>query len=259
MLNTYLCFSPAANSLWGVINSVVPFSTIFESDTEKYSSTTLEDEGIKFDANKKLNIDLNKLKVFRGFNPEKLSSKGIASNGIVLIDPLYDFSKIDHEGLNFLIKHEIGHLDHNDNANVYYSSALISLVASVAVFLFSSMNIYWAAVPLILNFAAGIIGVRKCEWAADNFAISNATNEELLGGVRFFTAIAQAQSEQYKLGHYFKYTSEGDNRFSAHPSFKDRIKNIQNEIKKRNIQFDASNSIHTDKVNQLRDFFMKSF
>lgn len=105
-----------------------------------------------------------------------------------------------NSGLNFMYKHEISHIYHND----LFNSGLINIIASAV----SSYVIYrlqfilpgWTKpilffIPYIVLFKVLIIALRIFESRADDFAIQHALDQELIGARYEFQANHESKEE----------------------------------------------------------------
>jgi Zn-dependent protease with chaperone function len=98
------------------------------------------------------------------------------------------------------------------------------------------------AYQLISPFLVSIIVSQWQEINADNFAIEHSSNEELLGGRRFFKAIKEAHlnaREIIPLGTII-ISSTGENlKDLSHPSLASRAEKIESILAGRNVSFDT--------------------
>lgn len=160
--------------------------------------------------------------------------------------------KTDEDAFMFAMKHEIAHIKHNDTI----WKVLIVTIASIAsaIFITSSLPFIAAVIYdlvigiLVMTFVGQIFEIR-----ADNLAIQHATNDELLGGRRFFKAVQLKKvDERTSLWKKLIYNSKGDLRISfSHPSFASRIMKIETALQSRNIVIDENHE--HKKIEVLKD------
>jgi hypothetical protein len=81
------------------------------------------------------------------------------------------------------------------------------------------------------------------EGRADDFAIENSSNEELLGGRRFLMAINYLENWRYKLDY-------------LHPSITSRIQKIEKALERKNISIDDSQE--NQKIEELKLFLIEN-
>ena len=135
------------------------------------------------------------LKVFEAINAEIASAYGTnyftKGDAALLASP--EFYDVDEKALLWTMKHEVGHIKNND----CLVSPTVSLVSSLAMSIFATCTLELGVIPATLfsvnaGFVALVIFRQFCERRADNFAISNSTDDELKGGIRFFRAFQEA-------------------------------------------------------------------
>lgn len=91
-------------------------------------------------------------------------------------------------------------------------------------------------IPAILTMISYRIYTEK---RADNFAITNSSNEELQGGVRFFRAVLEEnRNNRTTLWKRLTITPSGENLLDIiHPFFATRIQKISNKLARRNVTY----------------------
>lgn len=155
------------------------------------------------------------------------------------------FYEIDKEASGFLVKHEIGHIKHNDGitipsllaichiASICLGLAVPSFALVHAIILVELVNII--AHPLITNWR---------EAKADDFAIKHSSPQELVGGIRFFRALQEKYIEKRNthLWNRLFFSSSGESRLdTSHPSLASRIQKIQKALRTREVPIDLIN------------------
>lgn len=152
----------------------------------------------------------------------------------ILIVP--KFHETDMDACYWVMKHEIGHLKNNDGFTTPLRTAIATTVTAAAVFYFIGAYTLLLTIPIAQIFNNSFRNYS--ERRADNFAIAESSIEELKGGRRFLIASQQAHKEQRSsIFTRLMISPEGESRFKfAHPSDSSRIKKIENELKRRNIE-----------------------
>lgn len=160
----------------------------------------------------------------------------------------------DPDALHWIYKHEISHIYFNDqfkagllhilaySVSTYVLYRLLPLV-SERILVPCICGIYLAA--FMIGFAVSRIALCFFERRADDFAIAHSTDEELLGGRRFFQACDEAIKEfPQKLraiipGIRIKITSFDGSWWDTHPSDSERAKKIENEMRRKGMDIEA--------------------
>lgn len=170
--------------------------------------------------------------------------------------------ELDKPALNFVLKHEIGHIKIPDNFwsdyALYIPSVILTICAFAIAFFFPATFVAYSvsrlAMPAIC--LSGVASYLKYEQMreirADDFAIAHSTTEELEGGRRYFMANLQAQKERSDESLYDKliYDSTGEVRFSTHPTLKSRIQKIENELLRRN---NSLGMVDWEKIRKIKE------
>jgi len=182
----------------------------------------------------------------KGFN-----NSNNKSSRVILIAP--GFYEADKDACTWVAKHEIAHIKNSDLITINLSGGICSTAAAIyAAF-------YMAFIPaMIFTNLIGMVGVslysQRREAAADDFAIANSSNEELLGGRRFLITTQRA-SLAGRVTFYDKMakSSSGDNRLDIfHPSLTSRIQKIEKVLAKRSVSIDSS--VENQKIEALESF-----
>ncbi len=172
---------------------------------------------------------------------------------LILIPP--EFHKTDEKACQFLTKHEIGHIKNND----CFTIPLVTCICSAAAAIFGAFTLPWVASTFLAGVVSAVALTLFTLWRegkADDFAIENSTNEELLGGRRMFIASKQANlSERTTFWKKIAFTSDGEDRFDImHPSLNSRVKKIEKELAKRRFSIDQVRE--TERIDILKQFMI---
>jgi hypothetical protein len=155
------------------------------------------------------------------------------------------FYLFDTDACKAVIKHELGHIKHNDRFRI---NLIGSIVFCTAVFFMTLLNaeiLLLCPAALILR---DIILTRRAEHQADDFAIKEATSDELKG-FRRFLKVGKPLSFWGKLVISFQDRS----LYWSHPSDKSRIVRVEKELRMRNVLID--DKAEEEKIRRLRGFF----
>lgn len=175
----------------------------------------------------------------------------LKGQAVVALEPgIYD---LDRDASTFALKHEFGHIKHNDSI----IGRLISGVAQLAAAVYTIAKMKFFPGLIITYLVHKIVLVARKRWQeirADNFAIQHSSDEELLGGRRFFKALQQYNlslrvSDEDKLW----FSSTGEYRWDInHPSLQSRIEKIERVLRERNVAIDHDRE--NDLIHQLYQF-----
>jgi hypothetical protein len=166
--------------------------------------------------------------------------------------------ELDENLSRWAIKHEIGHIKHNDLFTMYCVPCVCQLAASI----FGTRSLSFLP-ALGLAFTVGIASrILFSQWReakTDDFAIENSSDEELTGGIRFLTMTREinlAMRNTFK--NRVVISASGDMRFDfLHPSTISRIQKIKRTLHARNVEIDLeaeTKRVKTDIVDKLTIF-----
>lgn len=152
------------------------------------------------------------------------------------------FYDADKEACHWVMKHEISHIKNNDTFIV----PLVASICSTAAAVFGVRNMHWLSATL-LTISVGItthslFSIWR-EGKADDFAIENSSNEELLGGRRFLIATESLQNWKYKLDY-------------LHPSIISRLQKVEKILGKKGILIDDAQE--NQKIEELKLFLVNN-
>ena len=201
-------------------------------DIEETMKTTLKKAGIK---RRVYFAPLPFGKGFHAFGTPIFNSSDLA---ILYSKKIHD---IDPEASQWAIKHEIGHIKSSDVLTLPIIGAISSLAAAI---LFMNSNASFMRKMVFTALAGSITSTLFTRWrenAADNFAIENSTDEELLEGRRVLMAFQQTfLSQRVNWWTNLLISSNGDCRIDLwHPLRSQRITNIEVELARREVAFDS--------------------
>lgn len=131
----------------------------------------------------------------------------------------------DIEAAKTILKHEVGHVVHNDQVKNPVILLTISAALSILSPLYGFTSISSILIEGISIVALSVFLDRKGEINADDFSIENSTVEELKGGIRAFTAMKMhyVKERQGPISKLF-ISTEGEDLLSIwHPSHSDRL------------------------------------
>jgi hypothetical protein len=155
-------------------------------------------------------------------------------DAVVMLAP--GFHNKDKEACHWVIKHEISHIKNNDP----FTIPLIGAISSMAAAVFGTLTMSRLSATL-LTAAVGLTAFSLfSQWRegkADDFAIKNSSDDELLGGRRFFMAFKEMNLHERKtFWKKIEITSYGNNTFDVlHPSLTSRIEKIEKLLEKKGI------------------------
>ncbi len=167
-------------------------------------------------------------------------------SAVIYIPPR--FFKRDKEACRFCIKHEIGHIKNNDCFSINFVPAMCKLAA--AVYGMFALSFFPAvALATVVGIFAQVTFTNFRESKADDFAIENSSDEELLGGRRNLLRFQVVNREKRfqarnleKISDFWNQltlTPNGDDLSEfSHPSLSSRIKKIEKALEQRGVQFD---------------------
>lgn len=251
---SYLSYAPYYIPLYYASQSVR--SALFTNSAEhNIDDPELQD----FLKNNRIRTDL---KIRENFNQYVCFANG--SNlpfGEAEVNMAKFFKEADPDAYNFILKHELSHIKHNDNILFGMAGAVASCAAAILLTLSLS--------PLFATIATSAIGFtglsilsNSAENRADQFAISNSSDEELKGGIRFFKGMQEFHKDMRTESALAKIyiNSSGDNNMDLfHPRFSQRIEQIRNELKKRNIQYSDSEAEQDPRIEKLHKLIQFNF
>ena len=202
----------------------------------------------------KIRTDLLFVKVCDINNSEFCSALGTniftKCNAMVLIAP-DNFHEIDKDACNYILKHEISHIKHNDNFTTPCVAAACQLTASI--FGMYSLSFFPAVgLALAVGFTSNTLFEKWREAKADDFAIKNSSDEELKGGRRFFMAMQAVYIENRDT--FWKriiFSANGNNRLGiSHPSLTSRIQKIEKVLQHRKAEIDEE--VEKEKLENIK-------
>jgi hypothetical protein len=146
-----------------------------------------------------------------------------------------------------VIKHELGHIKHNDGLRIPLVSAVTTIASTFFGFSIASaiggvvpaLSIGTASLLLPIAFSRKIY-VRFRESRADEFAIRESSIDELKGLRRFLVVAQKIKEMQRKKDSFFLKIWHYD---WTHPSIVSRIDRINQELQKRHVRIDASDEL----------------
>lgn len=185
-------------------------------------------------------------------------------NAIIFIND--ELFSMKGEELNFICKHEISHINTNDEFIASTLAATVSAIATYAIPYLQSFLPWWAApIPYCVPFLVGynvLIGVMAfSEYRADSFASNHATPEELLGWERFLRGLIEVNKSLHPKFPYL-FSQEGDLRFNlnlSHPHYILRHRIAKFECRVRNIIIDETSDEEIKKLHKIKEFLLNSY
>jgi len=148
------------------------------------------------------------------------------------------FSEVDEEASGFTFKHEACHIKHNDQFKLPAITAVFSFAAAFFCLSTKQSGKTSLMITLSVQSLVYVLGSQYCERRADNFAIANASDQELRGGKRHFLSGQEANKEM-RTSTWKKliFSPAGEFRLDInHPSFQSRIKKIEKELSRRAVE-----------------------
>lgn len=158
---------------------------------------------------------------------------------IVLVDP---FFPREGGGFDFVLKHELSHINTNDGFISSALGAIASLIATLAIPLLKGILPWWCKpiayiFPYIVAINIHGFAMQLFEFRADSFALKYSTDAELKGAREFLMAQIEVNKEIHK---QHKFGSADGNagflRDPHHPPYTVRLERINRELERRNIQ-----------------------
>jgi hypothetical protein len=155
-------------------------------------------------------------------------------DAIVMLAPgLHDKDK---EACHWVMKHEIGHIKNND----LFTMPLIGSISSTVAAVFGTLTMPWLSATLLtatVGITAFSLFSKWREGKADDFAIENSSDDELLGGRRFLMSLQQMNlHERQTFWKKIEVSPYGNNTFDIlHPSLTSRIEKIEKVLEKKGI------------------------
>ena len=174
-------------------------------------------------------------------------------DAVVMLAP--GFHAKDKEACHWVMKHEIGHIKNNDPFTIPLTGSISSFAAAV----FGTCTMPWLSATL-LTVAVGITALSLfAQWRegkADDFAIENSSDDELLSGRRFLMAWQQMNLDKRQtFWKKIEVSSYGNNTFDLlHPSLTSRIKKIEKVLEKKGIVVDKEGEAR--KIENLKLFMI---
>lgn len=188
------------------------------------------------------------------------TGSNFSNQGFGLIAANAKIYDVDPDACYAIIKHEIGHLKNNDPFYIdlvrVISGLTVALFYTMGFILFAStmplvVSVTWTVVngaifvtaPLVISKTARFVGIvytRYREGKADDFAITNSSDDELKGYRRFFKAYQQYCLNQcvQSIWEKISYSFTGNYGFDfTHPSTSSRLKKIEDELNQRGVLF----------------------
>jgi hypothetical protein len=167
------------------------------------------------------------------------SGTNMFRNGDAAVMVAPGFYEADKDACNWIMKHEISHIKHNDLFTMQVVPCVCQLAASIFGMCFLSF------LPALgVAFTVGIVSQALfSQWReakADDFAIENSSDEELKGGRRIFMAMQETSIEERNtFWKRIAISASGDTRLDIlHPSITSRIQKIERVLRTRNIDVD---------------------
>jgi len=211
-----------------------------------YSCPIAINENKRTDITNELSTYLNKLKITKITIYTDPDTPIISSNGSNLNASSISVSeklwKIDKDACHFLIKREISHINHNDTIGIHFLSSATQLTLGFASRHFQLT--YRSTLPLLVtSFALPFFCTRSSEIRTDDEAIQGATDDELKGGLRYFSVIAELDKD------------DGIAPPTNLP-IDQRIEKIRKELSTRNIEYNSKDlEPLTEFIQQNSSFF----
>ncbi|MFA6118486.1 MAG: hypothetical protein WCT85_01130 [Parachlamydiales bacterium] len=179
-----------------------------------------------------------------------LGTNFFKGDAAIMVSP--GFNNEDKEACHWLLKHIACHIKNNDS----FTMPCVPAICSIAAAVFSSlvMSIFPA---LLVTFAVGFIAdslfSQYCEIKADDLAIAEGTDEELMGGRRFLKSSQLVNLEaRTTFWKKIKFSSSGDDRLDFfHPSLSSRIKKIERVLQKKDVRLSEREDI---KITILKNY-----
>ncbi len=161
----------------------------------------------------------------------------------------------DQEACHWIMKHEIGHIKNNDP----FTIPLIGSLSSTAAAVFGTLTMPWLSATLLtagVGLTASSLFSQWREGKADDFAIENSSDVELLGGRRFLMALQQMNlNERQTFWKKIEVSSYGNNTFDIlHPSLTSRIEKIEKLLEKKGIVINKE--VEARKIENLKVFMI---
>jgi hypothetical protein len=162
----------------------------------------------------------------------------------------------DKEACHWIMKHEINHIKKND----LFIAFLVGSVCSTAAAVFGTVTMPWLSTILL----TGSVGMTAfslfSQWReskADDFAIENSSDQELLGGRRILMASQQMNlSKRQTFWGKIRVSSYGNDRFDIiHPSLTSRLEKIEKILGERKIPINEKEE--HQKIENLKLFIIK--
>jgi hypothetical protein len=203
----------------------------------------------------------NDLVFFENSLPRNFSAGAYGTNGftkgIAAIQLAKNFYTIDQNVCNWVLKHELGHIKHNDEFTQFFVKG-ISEIATAVFGMYYCSFLSAIALTYIVGITSKTLFSRWMESRADDFAIKHSSNEELLGGRRFLLFHQKKHVDmRTSFRKRIQISSSGNLRSDIdHPSVISRIQKIEKELATRNIEINKDEEFKS--VEDLENkFFME--
>ena len=191
-----------------------------------------------------------------GLNFGRARGTNIFTRGDAVVSMPPGFSEVDAEARQWLIKHEISHIENND-AFLMWS---VSATCQVALSIFGIYYLSFVPATFLANSVGAVTGPLFSMWRearADDFAIANSSIEELKGGRRFLIAARASNIEDLNADDLrrFELSPEGEAKWDFyHPSLASRIRKIEQALSERGIDLSTLAVEEEDKIKRLTVF-----
>lgn len=172
----------------------------------------------------------------------KAIGSAYSPHSLILIDQEFNTTLAFQNSFYFLAKHEVSHILNSDHLKSCIISGAASLIAALAVrvikpYVKESFVPALYLLPSLTSTLATILQHKSMEIEADRFAIEMSTDDELQGGLFFFSTFLEANI-QLHASRPDLTTAEGNFTFSAdqiHPLHTTRIERILIELARRGV------------------------
>ena len=223
-------------------------------DTTQSAAKIIKKEFEPFLTENRITKNIGYGEIFKEYSPFSGAAAGgtnLFGGATILIT--HGFYEADKDACNFAVKHEIGHIKHNDCIVIPSVVATCQVATIFFGFGICSLSGVYVVVLIILgNIIVEGLFRQSQEGKADDFAIKTSSNEELQGGRRFFVALQESFIEKRNTRFWSRivYSSGGENRLDVfHPSLAGRIQKIENALQLRGVEID---SIDREKFDHLK-------
>lgn len=143
---------------------------------------------------------------------------------------------VNKGAFGFFLKHEVGHIIHNDMLIGTATPMIASLgIQYLAKKYFDEYKTTKSVGTWTVSIGLAILTGRCQEARADDFAIAHSTNEELIGGRKAFIAIHSLLQSTLASTPLLLTSSGEDLSDVLHPSWRSRIAKIETALQKRGL------------------------